>query len=329
MDDAADLVVRYLSGNASQADVSALEEWVLQSRDHRNQFLALKRAWVLSNLDHAGPDIEIDQEWAELQDKLSDAVPVVTLPSKKPVPNWQWLKIAAAIALIAVLSIWLLNTADRPTLNEIVASETSMVHILADGSKIDLNRQASLKYFTDPKGSERRVTLDGDAFFEIARDTTRPFIISTQQMEIEVLGTSFYVDSREAEASIQVMVQSGSVSLRHNTDQIILSPGETGIYDKANNRLIKEPTRDPNFLSWKSNRLIFNENDLDQVVFALNRHFQSNVVLGNPELSLCKLTATYDGQSLQAVIRILEKTLNIRAEESEGKIFFRGSGCNE
>ncbi|MBK8503469.1 MAG: hypothetical protein IPL46_15395 [Saprospiraceae bacterium] len=53
------------------------------------------------------------------------------------------------------------------------------------------------------------------------------------------------------------------------------------------------------------------------------------MILGDPALALCKLTATYDRQSLQAVIRILEKTLNIKAEEREGKIFFRGSGCND
>ncbi|MBK8503897.1 MAG: DUF4974 domain-containing protein [Saprospiraceae bacterium] len=109
--------------------------------------------------------------------------------------------------------------------------------------------------------------------------------------------------------------------MRQNKDVIILGPVKQAPTIKKNAQLVKQSTQDPNYLSWKSDHLIFNETNLEEVVFALNRHFQAKVILGDPALALCKLTATYDRQSLQAVIRILEKTLNIKAEEREGKIF--------
>ncbi|MBK7335155.1 MAG: FecR domain-containing protein [Saprospirales bacterium] len=155
----------------------------------------------------------------------------------------------------------------------------------------------------------RRVELAGDAFFEVQRDTARPFVITAQDIEIEVLGTAFYVDAREDQPQIQVIVQSGTVSVSAGTRQVILSADEIAIYDKATGALTERANDDLNYMAWRTGVLVFETADLESVVFDLNRRFHSNISIANPELRSCEITATYEQDSLEAIVKIIERTL--------------------
>lgn len=321
------LIPKYLSGNASDPEVKLLEEWVLSSPENKSSFKAFKQAWILSGIENNNQKIDVEEEWRTTADQLFSEGQVVSLPVKPKTRNVFFLRIAAAAAVLLLISFGLFQVLNKEAYVEIATQSEVEEDRLPDGTQISLNQYASIKYVVGKNNKYRRLELSGDAFFEVERDTARPFIIATREVEIEVLGTAFYVDARTNQALTQVIVESGSVSMTADRAQVILSANETGVYDKNTGGLIKKQNEDVNYLAWKTDSLVFNDTPLEVVVFALNRKFHSKISIGNPVLKVCEITATFRDKSLEAIIKIIEKTLNIETEIKGEEIIFIGQSC--
>ncbi len=323
-----DLIPKHLSGETSDSEVKRLEEWVLSSPENKRQFNQFKKAWILSGIEGNYQNIDVEKEWATTSDKLFSEAKVVPLQAKPKRRIGFYLRIAVSLALLVTASVWLFRSVNTGDYQEFVALTEIEEDKLPDGTEISLNQYSSVKFPSKLNDKQRRVELTGDAFFKVERDTARPFIISTQNIEIEVLGTSFYVDSRENQSQIQVIVTTGSVSMTAGTDKVVLAANEIGIYDKSTKKLVKAQNEDVNYLSWKTDKLVFENTDLERVVYDLNRKFHSQVSIANKKLNTCKITATYDHKSLEATVRIIEKTLNIKAEINGNEVVFSGQDCD-
>ena len=147
---------------------------------------------------------------------------------------------------------------------------------LADGSIVTLNRYSTLIWDKAQK-TKRAVSLEGDAFFDVARDEARPFVISTGPVEIEVLGTSFYVDARVDQALVDVVVESGQVAVRAGTEEVIIGANEKASFNKNTGTLEQAINDDPHYNSVKTQTLHFENSGLDEVARALGQAFSCRV----------------------------------------------------
>ena len=326
--DVEDLMVKYLSGNASEAEVQRLESWVLENPTHKEQFMAFKKLWFLASLSETASSSTVDKAWTAVSDQISASDNVVHLNVRRSSSRLVWWSVAAAclVLVIGLLWVFLPSSPNQPLV--VTALDKIIEQELPDGSQVSINRYSEITYLLNTRANRRELSLEGDAFFEIARDTSLPFVISTEEVEIEVLGTSFYVDAREGEPEIQVLVQSGTVALRHRGQEIMLTENEVGTLDRKTGDLKESQNNDVNYLGWIQNELIFESNTLEQIVFAVNRHYHSSITIEDNAIKDCKLTATYRDKSLDAVIRIIETSLNIQSRKEGEKIFLSGSGCN-
>ena len=322
-----ELIPKYLSGNASNSEVKQLEDWVLSSEENKAQFNAFKKAWMLSAIEGNEQNIEVNQEWENISDQLFSEGRIVPLKPKQGRRLNMYLRIAAAAVILLLGSFWVFQTLIKEDFVEVATQSQIEENQLPDGSEIALNQFSSLKYTPDKKGNYRRVELQGDAFFEVKRDTARPFVVKAQNIEIKVLGTAFYVDARDDVSQIQVIVREGSVSVNASRDSVILSADEIGIYDKTTGALSKKQNEDVNYMAWKTDVLVFDETPLEQVVFDLNRKFHAKISIADEEIRDCPLETTFDHQSLEAIIKIIETTFNITAERKNDQIIFSGSAC--
>ena len=321
------LILKYLSGNASDPEVKLLEEWVLANAENKAQFNALKKAWILAGMKGQDAQIEVETAWrATAAQAFGEArsIPIGQGPARRISMIG---RIAAAVAVVVVASFWIFQHLNREKGLELATQNTVEENFLPDGSQIAMNQYSVLKYAPSTGKKYRRVELKGDAFFEVERDTARPFVITAENIEIEVLGTAFYVDAREDQAQVQVIVQSGTVSVKAGTQQVILTANEMGIYDKRTGELTERPNDDVNYMAWKTEVLTFENTTLERVIFDLNRKFHARVSIANPELNACEITATLEHKSLDAIVTIIEKTLNIRAERKGEEIVFSGKSC--
>lgn len=328
--DYSELIPKYLSGNTDAAEVKTLEEWVLASEENRDLFLSFKKAWILSGVSNNQKVLDIDREWNALKTQLSlhDNDKIKVLKSS-PKYNFKYLTGYAAAILILIASIiGLYQYFNFNKVTTVITLNEVKTNSLPDGSEISLNSNSKMSYSVAKEASVREVKLDGDAFFQVSRDTNRVFKVVADDVTVEVLGTEFYVDAREEQSQIVVIVKSGTVSVSSFTEKIILEAGQTGIYEKETRSLFKTDNTDLNYLSWKTGILVFEKTELSQVVFDLNRNFSSRIKIENPILNNCKITATFENKSIESIIKIIEKTLKIKSIVSENGILLTGRACN-
>jgi ferric-dicitrate binding protein FerR (iron transport regulator) len=189
---------------------------------------------------------------------------------------------------------------------------------LADGSHIYLNNTSTIKYPQKFGKNLRDVYFWGEAFFEIAHDPSKPFIIEAGEARVKVLGTSFNLKAYPESDRIEVVVNSGKVLFYHadKADRILgevtLVKGEKGVFFKKPGKIVKLLNDEPNYLSWKTGVLVFNDTSLDKVLAAIANKYGIRFSLREENLSKLRLTATFDNESLDAMLEVLELVHNLQ-----------------
>jgi ferric-dicitrate binding protein FerR (iron transport regulator) len=314
------LITRYLSGNVTEAEISELEAWVQAGVEHRTRFMESRSAWILSGMADRTNVIDEDTAWGRLAQITTSAqsAPVIGLRTYRKL----W-RIAAAVVIV-VLAGSVLYQQLRPHDTRYLAEGTSQQITLKDGTQLTLNRNSELIWLTDYK-NQRVVSLKGDAYFDVVKDATKPFVVTTTDLEIEVLGTAFYVDARPEQPSTDITVEHGRVAVRHNTEEVELAAEEKATFDKVGGRLEKLANADPNFTSVKTQMLQFKNSRMETVVATLNRHYHARIIAEPSVQNSCELTATFENKSLEAVLQIIASTMDLEIINQNQYIILRGS----
>lgn len=197
----------------------------------------------------------------------------------------QWFRVAA-ILVFAFMLPWLLidreplsaNFADAKQYitQENPAGHKSVVR-LPDGSVVNLNAASSITYLEGFEDSVRKVVLRGEAFFDVAEDKSKPFIVSAAGVDTRALGTAFNVKAYEDDPHVQVVLASGSVKVSQPDLQdsagVLLSPGEEAWVDKQTKAMRKQPADLYAALAWKDKLMVFNQASARQVFATLQRWY--------------------------------------------------------
>ena len=184
--------------------------------------------------------------------------------------------------------------------------------ILADGTRVWLNSASKLTfppYFT---GAERRVTLSGEAFFDVAHDDKKPFIVETARMDVKVLGTRFNVNAYEDNEVVSATLVNGSVEVFSGEQQTIrLAPGEQA-YGKES-ELEKREVNVRLYTSWIDGKFMFNNTELEEIAKQISRWYDVQIFFSNENVKKVRFTgAIMKFKPLEDLIRMIEKTSQVR-----------------
>ncbi len=313
-----EIIAKYLSKNASEDETKTLEQWVLDDKQNKAHFIEMKKAWMLSGIKQTDTSNNTEKAWENLSKQLFEASSAKVIPLFKR----QW-AVAASLVLL-VLSGWLIyQFVGQPTTFTAETSTNAALYQLADGSKIILNQQSALSFETIE--SNRIATLEGDAYFDVARDEQQPFIVKTNNIQIKVLGTAFYVDSRKNQSETQVIVEEGKVAVSYNSQSVILTAGDKAVFEKSSGKLVKVINEDKNFNSLKTNVLQFENTNLSEVAYVLNRQFNIEVSLENQQLKNCQLNAVFKDKSMPSIIKVIESTLGVKMNQTGNNVVISGN----
>ena len=182
--------------------------------------------------------------------------------------------------------------------------------MLPDGSHVWLNSGSSLEYPVAFAHDIRQVKLTGEAFFDVKKDPSHPFIVNAGKMNIEVKGTRFNVCNYLNESNSEITLESGSVRLfsGNYTDKktmAFIKPGERALLDNKLNTLKVAAVDVEKQIAWKDGFLIFRDDKMDEVVKKLNRKFNVEIVLQDPELKEYVYTATFEDETLSQILGLL------------------------
>jgi transmembrane sensor len=178
--------------------------------------------------------------------------------------------------------------------------------VLADGTKVYLNAVSSIKYPTQFNGDQRIVELDGEAYFEVAKNKNKPFIVKSGDQDIEVLGTHFNVHAYDNESVVKTTLLEGSVAVSYKNQKAILKPGQqSNVSDKFNKITIKQVDTEA-AIAWKNGRFKFDNADLKTVMRQLERWYGIKVEYRGDVPDVRFNGGTFMNKNLSEVLKVLE-----------------------
>ncbi len=313
-----DLLVKYLVGETDADENAAVEFWLKADEKNLNYYNGFKKIWEDSLLIAAeNKTIDEDAAWKRLQNRIHDKDVEVLTPKKSSV---YWLRIAASILLISTLG-WLGYSYfenKSNTLIQIYASNSTLNDTLPDGTTVTLNKNSSLSYVSKFKGKTRPVTLKGEAFFHVSPDKTKPFIITINDVTVQVVGTSFNVKNKNGKTIVDV--ETGIVKVSKNKDQVELRHGEKVVIADHKPELLKSTSKGRLYNYYRNKELVCDETPLQDLVEALNEIYDVNIIIKNPSLKEKPLTTVFKDQSLDQVLEIIQETFRIEIERKNNQI---------
>jgi phosphoribosyl-AMP cyclohydrolase len=177
--------------------------------------------------------------------------------------------------------------------------------VLADGTKVFLNAVSSIKYPTQFNGDQRVVELEGEAYFEVAKDKSKPFVVKSDKQTIEVLGTHFNVHAYKNEAAVKTTLLEGSVAVSSKNQKAILKPGQqSNISDNAKIAIREVDTEAA--IAWKNGRFKFDNADLKSVMKQLERWYGIKVEYRGDVSDVRFTGGTFRNKNLSEVLKVLE-----------------------
>ncbi|MBS7231510.1 FecR domain-containing protein [Flavobacterium psychroterrae] len=178
--------------------------------------------------------------------------------------------------------------------------------VLADGTKVYLNAVSSIKYPTQFNGDQRVVELDGEAYFEVAKNKNKPFVVKSGDQDIEVLGTHFNVHAYDNEAVVKTTLLEGSVVVTYKNQKSILKPGQqSNVSEKLNKITIKQVDTEA-AIAWKNGRFKFDNADLKTVMRQLERWYGIKVEYRGDVSDVRFNGGTFMNKNLSEVLKVLE-----------------------
>jgi transmembrane sensor len=325
------LIASYLTGNCSASDKIRVEQWIKASGKNAVLFDQYKTVWTYTApvADIPSFDGNTALEKVHKQIEVSEKSTVITIhrkPSTLRVAYRYAASIAAVITIAFTAYFFMQNQAEVKTSTYIAESKVLEPIILPDGSRVYLNTGATITYPEVFSRNDRQVTITGEAFFEVETDASWPFVITTGNLGVKVLGTSFNVNASEEMATVEVTIQSGKVMFySFNTitgeiqEQIILNSGEKGIYYKTDGMIARTTADNFNCIGWKSGLLEFNNTPLPEVFKALESAYDLTFVCERNYEQL-HLTARFDQEEPENVLETLKLIFGFQIEKSEGQV---------
>ena len=230
------------------------------------------------------------------------------------------LKFSAAAACVAVALVtgFLAGKGTETEANvfECIAANGQKSTIsLPDGTKVMLNSGSSLRYASDFNVKNRDIELNGEAYFEVARNEEIPLVVSAKQMKVEVLGTKFNVRAYSSEPEIVTTLVEGCVKATAGGREMIMKPAEEISYNVKSGEMKKYDAPNKNHLiPWRDNELFFNGDSLKEIGTILERMYNVNVIFEDETVTKYTYTGLVRNSSLSNVLDLITATSPVESQ---------------
>jgi len=300
MEDIYNLLLKHFLNETSEKEEKEIAKF---KKSNSEEYAILSHLWKRNDIEVI--DFDSNKAWEQVQLKVDANKPKV----RSIYTKLMRIAAVAAILIIGIFSIYyLLGTGINQNRIEITSIERGKEIVLADGSKVWLNKNAVLTYPDKFDKNTRNVELSGEAFFEIAKNPKKPFIVNMSNATVTVVGTSFNINSKENETEIVVATGTVKVSDTDNSKSKLITVGYSA--KVSDNNIEKYKTSSPNYLAWKTGEFVFKETPINQVVKDLNSYYKSQIILNNDEME-CLLTATFIKANLEDIVDVLRLTCDM------------------
>ncbi len=315
-----DLIARRLSGEASVKDLQALDNW-LTEKVNRKIFDQYATLWEKTGNIKEIETIDLNKEWEKFSMSTATSKPAGRITGMTFI-----IRLAAAVFAGFIIALSGLLIHQNSQYEKLTAGAQVSEVILPDGSAVTMNAGSEIRYPKDFGDESRELMLEGEAYFDVAKDSLKPFSVEAKDITVRVLGTSFNVDATGKKDLITVIVAEGKVVLFGKTGSKLsgeLVRGEKAIVDTRTNTVSKSVNQNPNFNSYKTRNIVFNDTGLDQVAETLRKVYNVNIEIKRSATFDKSITVTFNNKDLDYVLKTIEATLDLNIEKTAKDIIIR------
>lgn len=304
-----DLIDKFYKGECTEAEVRQVLSWFKNHQEGEKNIEALWNSYA------AVENSSVHDPYKTLM-AIRQRVGTRNLNSQYYILKTQWCRVAAILVFAFMLPL-LIVTTEKPKTSyaplvkhyitkENPAGRKSTIQ-LPDGTVVNLNAESSITFLEDFTDSIRQVSLVGEAFFDVAENRERPFIVSSAGIDTRALGTSFNVKAYEEDQHVQVVLASGTVkvtqSQEKNCEEVILRPGEKALVGKQTNTIHKQQADLHTTLAWKDNLLVFHQASSEKVFATLERWYGVKIIFSeNFSGDSWRFTGEFKDENLENVL---------------------------
>jgi transmembrane sensor len=313
--------VKHLLGEASPGEEKAVMDWMNENAINKEYYNQFKKIWDNSKELAAESTLDVDKAWERFKKRVAEKNETPKIISHG---RFSWMRIAASVILIAGVGIAAHFMFNNKEPKEMVAQtgQNVLVDTLSDGSVITLNKKSTITYPSKFKGSTRAIALKGEAFFNVAPDKKKPFIISVNDIQVTVVGTSFNIKSENG--NTEVVVETGIVQVTRSGRTVELIAGEKINMSASDSNAIKEKVSDKLYNYYRSKEFVCDDTPLWKLVQVVNEAYDAKIIIGRKELNDMRLTTTFNNESLEKVLEIIHLTFDITViKKEDGQIILQ------
>ncbi|MGL5228497.1 MAG: FecR family protein [Bacteroidales bacterium] len=263
----------------------------------------------------------LQNEWEQASDEIDERIErkmfrhIVSQTNTKKNRYTFFLSVAASVIIFMLLGTWLIfNSAslqNKSVNNLIVTVEKGQKAnvVLPDGTKVWMNSDTELTYNPDFDESERCINLVGEAYFDVAKDSQRPFIVKTPSMTVKALGTVFNVRAYENDCEIETTLLEGAVEVDTKNNKQILKPNQRITFNRQTKQTeLKEDEDLKNLIAWKNNAFYFADDSFETIARILNRQYNVDIIFEDEALKKMSFSGTISNTSLESILELFTLT---------------------
>lgn len=309
--------MKYLLGEASATELQQVNEWLAADTANRSYYDQLKKVWDTSRKLASASAVDENQAWARFRSRIHTENKA-TVRSVR----FQWMKVAAAVALLISVGavVYWLNR--QPVKEMIVQAGQSVINdTLPDNSVVTINKGSSIAYPSAFKKNTRQVKLEGEAFFNVTPDKNKPFVVDVNDVRITVVGTSFNIKS--SDGNTEVVVETGIVRVEKAGKTIELRANEKLVTTPADTVLKKGGLKDRLYNYYRSKEFVCIDTPLWKLIEVVNEAYNVHIVIGREDKKDEPMNVTFYNESLEQVLIVIAESSNLSVTKKGDQIILQ------
>lgn len=312
-----DLLISYYDGKATADEIQEIEAWIKLSDENKKKAMDIYTLLLMTDTQQITEKMDMNEELSKVKGRMQE--------NKYHISWWGWIQ-RAAVALLIPMAITILVLLNQPQSTAPVHAQIFEVRTqpgmiisfrLPDSTLVYLNSGSVLKYPSIFTGNIREVSLNGEAYFEVAKDTEHKFIVSTpQKSKVEVLGTHFNLEAFDEMDEVITTLVEGKVEFVYEKDgqgsKILMCPGQKVIYNNKDGQILSYNTNGESELAWMDQKVIFDKTPFKAALHILKKRYNVDFIVNTSKFDKYTFTGAFTEQYIEEILENFKISSHIR-----------------
>lgn len=313
------LLIKYLLEEATDEEQNLVEHWLAESESNQQYFAQINAIWENSKMVAFHSTIDENDAWKRFEERVKKQeaekgkAKIVSIQNPRNAFSFKKIAVAASVLMaVSILTYFLVFKIDSGVFT---TGNSVLVKKLPDQTIVTLNKNSSIALGKSFNKTNRELSLEGEAFFNVTPDSQKPFIIKSRNVEVVVVGTSFNV--KNIEAGTEIIVESGIVEVRYEGSKIRLLPQQKILVKPGDKKLIANRNEGELYNYYRTQSFICTHTPLPDLVEVLNNAYDVNIKIANPAAYQMRITTRFEKQNINTILNVVATTLNLKVIKTD------------